>query len=185
MGFKDGTRNIAGDDRALMDQHVWVGEDTDQAWMRGGSYLVARRIQMRIEAWDRDALGDQQQVIGRYKYSGAPLGRSQEHDAPDFTAMPADAHVRLAAPESNGGVRILRRGYSFTDGIIPERGELDAGLFFLAYQRDPRRQFVVLQRRLGTHDALGEYIQHIGSGLYACPPGVPDATRYWADELLG
>jgi len=31
--------------------------------------------------------------------------------------IPADAHIRLAAHENNGGLRILRRGYSFTDGI--------------------------------------------------------------------
>lgn len=98
--------------------------------------------------------------------------------------MPPDAHVRLAAPENNGGVRILRRGYSFTDGIIPARGELDAGLFFVAYQRDPRTQFVALQRRLGANDALNEYIQHVGSGLYACPPGVSDAGRFWAQDLV-
>jgi deferrochelatase/peroxidase EfeB len=192
MGFKDGTRNIHGDDDALMNQHVWVGDETDQAWMRGGSYLVARRIEMRIEAWDRDYLADQQNVFGRYKYSGAPLSGSKEFDDPDFAArgpdgqpaIPVDAHVRLAAHENNGGVRILRRGYSFTDGIIEARGELDAGLFFIAFQKDPRTQFVTLQRKLGQLDALNEYIQHVGSGLFACPPGVPDGSHFWADALL-
>jgi deferrochelatase/peroxidase EfeB len=192
MGFKDGTRNIHTDDAALMDRHVWVGTGTDQAWMRGGSYLVARRIQMRIESWDRDSLGDQQDVIGRAKYSGAPLTGKAEFDPPDFAArdrdgepvIPLDAHVRLAAHENNDGIRILRRGYSFTDGIIPARGELDAGLFFIAFQQDPRRQFVPLQRRLGTNDALNEYIQHVGSGLFACPPGVGDPGRHWAEQLL-
>ena len=41
-------------------------------------------------------------------------------------------------------MRILRRGYSFTDGFDDELGQLDAGLFFIAYQRDPA-QFVALQ----------------------------------------
>jgi deferrochelatase/peroxidase EfeB len=81
-------------------------------------------------------------------------------------------------------VRILRRGYSYTDGIIPASGELDAGLFFIAYQKDPRTQFVALQRRLGRSDALNEYIQHVGSGLYACPPGVAKPGGSWAQELL-
>jgi deferrochelatase/peroxidase EfeB len=192
MGFKDGTRNIPGDDAALMDRHVWVGDETDQSWMRGGSYLVARRIQMRIEAWDRDNLADQQDVFGRHKYSGAPLTGAEEFDRPDFAAkgadgrpvIPADAHIRLAAHENNGGIRILRRGYSFTDGISPASGELDAGLFFIAFQKDPRTQFVALQRRLGQTDALNEYIQHVGSGLFACPPGPADPGRYWADDLL-
>ncbi len=26
-----------------------------------------------------------------------------------------DAHIRLSAPQTNGAVRVLRRGYSFTD----------------------------------------------------------------------
>ncbi|MEU3031837.1 iron uptake transporter deferrochelatase/peroxidase subunit [Streptomyces incarnatus] len=192
MGFKDGTRNIHGDDTDLMNEHVWVGKETDQAWMRGGSYLVARRIQMRIEGWDRDYLADQQNVFGRHKYSGAPLTGSKEFDTPDFKAkgadgrpvIPANAHMRLAAHENNGGIRILRRGYSFTDGIVPSSGELDAGLFFIAFQKDPREQFVALQRKLGMNDALNEYIQHVGSGLFACPPGVSAPGRTWAEELL-
>jgi deferrochelatase/peroxidase EfeB len=191
MGFKDGTRNLDGRDGALLDAHVWVGDETDQGWLRGGSYLVVRRIRMRIEAWDRDYLADQERVIGRFKYSGAPLTGAQEHDQPDFAVeaggepvIPVDAHVRLAAHENNGGIRLLRRGYSFTDGIIPAQGELDAGLFFVAYQKDPRKQFVPLQRSLGASDALNEYIQHVGSGLFACPPGVTAAGQSWARQLL-
>ena len=41
--------------------------------MRGGSYLVARRIRMLIESWDTDYLADQERVFGRFKTSGAPL----------------------------------------------------------------------------------------------------------------
>ncbi|MFI0940503.1 iron uptake transporter deferrochelatase/peroxidase subunit [Streptomyces sp. NPDC021020] len=193
MGFKDGTRNIAGNDKSLMDGNVWVGAETDQPWMRGGSYLVARRIRMRIEAWDRDFLSDQEDVFGRAKYTGAPLTGKKETDQPDFAAkkagggepvIPAGAHIRLAAHENNAGLRILRRGYSFTDGIVPATGELDAGLFFIAYQKDPRKQFVPLQTKLGAHDALNEYIQHVGSGLFACPPAPAAAGKHWAEELL-
>ena len=85
--------------------------------------------------------------------------------------IPVDAHIRLAAPASNDGSRILRRGYSFTDGIDPVTNQLDAGLFFIAYQRDPRAGFVRVQQKLST-DALNEYIRHNGSGVYACPPGL-------------
>ncbi|HKE65376.1 MAG TPA: iron uptake transporter deferrochelatase/peroxidase subunit [Micromonosporaceae bacterium] len=193
MGFKDGTRNIDGADRASMNAHVWVGGETDQPWMRDGSYLVVRRIRMRIEAWDRDFLADQQNVIGRHKYSGAPLTGAAEFDTPDFAAkdghgepvIPMDAHIRLVAHENAGGIRILRRGYSFTDGMIADSGELDAGLFFMAYQKDPRSQFVALQRRLGAADALNEYIEHVGSGLYACPPGLRGPGDYWGSGLIG
>ncbi|MET0894795.1 MAG: deferrochelatase/peroxidase EfeB, partial [Acidimicrobiia bacterium] len=86
--------------------------------------------------------------------------------------IPVDAHVRLAAPETNDGAAILRRGYSFTDGIDPVRNQLDAGLFFIAYQRDPRTGFIPVQESLARTDALNEYIRHETSGVYAVPPGI-------------
>jgi deferrochelatase/peroxidase EfeB len=179
MGFKDGTNNLRGDDPALMRQHVWVGDDEPQRWLRNGSYLVSRRIRMRIESWDRDTLADQEQVIGRFKQSGAPLTGVEEFDVADLSAKQADgapvigvdAHIRLASAARNNGIRLLRRGYSFADGIDPATSELDAGLFFLAFQRDPHHQFATLQRRLGSEDALNEYILHTTSGLFAIPPG--------------
>src|SRR5262249_4026156 len=81
-----------------------------------------------------------------------------------------DAHVRLASASFNDGERILRRGYSFTDGVDESLGELEAGLFFICFQRDPAKQFVAIQRRLGSIDALNEYIKHVGSALFAVPP---------------
>jgi deferrochelatase/peroxidase EfeB len=172
MGFKDGTNNIRGEDTALMAQHVWLGPSDSPAWMRGGTYLVARRIRMLIEVWDRAALGDQEGTIGRVKDSGAPLGGTQEFDPVKLAKIPVDAHIRMAAPSENGGERILRRGYSFTDGMDPELGQLDAGLFFICFQRDPQRQFVAIQRRLGASDKLNEYIKHTGSAVFAAPAGV-------------
>jgi deferrochelatase/peroxidase EfeB len=180
MGFKDGTNNLKSEQTSEVDGHIWVGAETDQPWMRGGSYLVARRIQMLLESWDRDRLSDQEAVIGRRKDTGAPLTGHREHDPLDLEARNADgspvlavtAHVRLANPASNGGAKMLRRGYSFTDGTRPDTGQLDAGLFFIAFQKDPRHQFVPVQRNLGTHDALNEYIRHTGSAVFACPPGM-------------
>lgn len=180
FGFKDGTNNLRAEGTAGMDRFVWVGREEPQTWMRGGSYLVARRIRMFIEVWDRDRLSDQEAVFGRSKVSGAPLTGEREFDAVDLTmkgsdgepVIPADAHIRLSAPETNGGERILRRGYSYTDGIDPRTGQLDAGLFFVSFQQDAHRQFVPIQRKLGSQDALTEYIQHAGSGLFAVPPGI-------------
>jgi deferrochelatase/peroxidase EfeB len=62
-------------------------------------------------------------------------------------------------------------------------GQLDAGLFFIAFQRDPRTQFVPLQQRLGESDALNEYVKHTGSAVFACPPGVREGG-YVGDTLL-
>ncbi len=182
MGFKDGTANIKLEDAKALADHVWVGNRADEpAWLRGGSYLVARRIRMLIEVWDRAALGDQEQTIGRTKVIGAPLGGTDEFQTLKPTTLPIDSHVRLAHPDINGGTKILRRGYSFTDGL-ESLGELDAGLFFLAYMRDPEA-FITLQNRLGSHDALNEYIKHVGSGLWAIPPGIKPGG-YVGDQLF-
>ncbi|MFJ3226744.1 iron uptake transporter deferrochelatase/peroxidase subunit [Streptomyces sp. NPDC086783] len=182
MGFKDGTRNIAGTETDRLKKFVWVeGEGPD--WMKGGSYLVARRIRMNIETWDRTSLQEQEDVFGRDKGEGAPVGKAKERDEPFLKAMKPDAHVRLAHPDSNDGATILRRGYSFTDGT-DGLGRLDAGLFFLAYQRDVRKGFIPVQRNLSRTDALNEYIQHVGSAIFAVPPGVRDKDDWWGRALF-
>ncbi len=194
FGFKDGTANITAEDTGALDEHVWVAPDDvpgDAGWVSGGSYLVARRIRMHIEVWDRTPLMEQEQVIGRDKKVGAPLGRTAEFDEPDFAARGTDgrpriattAHVRLAHHGNLDGIRILRRGYTFTDGTDGS-GHLDAGLFFLAFMRDAHRQFVPMQRALARADGLSEYIEHTGSAVFACPPGLgPDAD--WGTQLFG
>ncbi|MFI1757067.1 iron uptake transporter deferrochelatase/peroxidase subunit [Streptomyces sp. NPDC020571] len=183
LGFKDGTRNIAGTEQDRLEKFVWAAEKDGPAWMAGGSYLVARRIRMHIETWDRASLQEQEDVFGRDKGEGAPVGKAKERDEPFLKVMKPDAHVRLAHPDSNGGATLLRRGYSFTDGT-DGLGRLDAGLFFLAYQRDIRTGFVPVQRNLAT-DALNEYIQHVGSAVFAVPPGVRDADDWWGSTLFG
>jgi deferrochelatase/peroxidase EfeB len=176
MGMKDGTANIRAEDTEAMERFVWVGREGPD-WMRGGSYMVTRRIRMLLEIWDRAPLADQERTIGRHKYSGAPLGGRDEfeplpldQEQNGHPVIPVDAHVRLASAKENDGARILRRGYSFTDGVDESLGELEAGLFFICFQRNPG-QFVAIQRRLGSLDALNEYIKHVGSALFAVPPG--------------
>jgi deferrochelatase/peroxidase EfeB len=177
MGMKDGTANIKAEDTEAMERFVWVGNE-GPAWMRGGSYMVTRRIRMLLEVWDRASLQDQERTIGRHKYSGAPLGGNDEFDPLPLDAtknghpvIPIDSHVRLASASENDSARILRRGYSFTDGVDESLGELEAGLFFICFQRDPAKQFVPIQQRLGQFDSLNEYIKHVGSALFAVPPG--------------
>ncbi|MFE7196017.1 iron uptake transporter deferrochelatase/peroxidase subunit [Microbacterium oxydans] len=170
FGFKDGTANILADDTEALRDHVWVAAKDEPAWLAGGSYLVARKIAMLIETWDRVRLSEQATIIGRDKGEGAPLSGGDEFTAPDFhgKTIDADSHVSLAHPERNDGIRILRRGYNYVDGNN-DLGRLDAGLFFLSYQRDPA-QFIALQRRLST-DLMNEYIRHVGSGIWAVPAG--------------
>ncbi|MEU7767227.1 iron uptake transporter deferrochelatase/peroxidase subunit [Nocardia sp. NPDC049190] len=189
LGFKDGTRNIKAEDHDAVTRFVWVDPQDDRSWMAGGSYLVTRRIRMLIEPWDRTSLHEQERVIGRTKGSGAPLGGNDEFDELDLQSkgpagplVDTDAHVRLASAEELGGIQILRRGYNFTDGS-DGFGHLDAGLFFIAYCRNPRTQFVPMQENLARNDALNEYIKHVGSAVFAVPPGLgPD--DYWGSTLF-
>ena len=181
FGFKDGTANVKAEEAAALEEHVWVAAADDEAgsWLEGGSYLVARRINMTIEVWDRQPLGDQEMFVGRTKATGAPLSGGEEHTEPDFAmpgsndqpVIPVDAHVRVVHPDQHGGARMLRRGYNFVDGSNA-LGGLDAGLFFIAYVRDPDTHFVPLQLAMSKTDALVEYLKFTGSALFAVPPGV-------------
>jgi deferrochelatase/peroxidase EfeB len=171
LGFKDGTDNAVKPDR-----DVWAASP---GWLRGGSYLVMRRIRLDLAAWDRLARSRQQLAIGREKVTGAPLGLKREHDPLGLSrldsqgrrAIPLGAHVRHASPSENGGVRMLRRGYNYDDGLDVLTGKPDAGLFFLAFARDPRAQVLRVLEQLATYDRLNEFSTPLASGVYAIPPG--------------
>jgi deferrochelatase/peroxidase EfeB len=190
FGFKDGTANIKAEDSAA-ETEVWAQPGDGPEWMLGGSYLVARRIRMTIETWDRTSLREQEAIVGRTKSQGSPLSGGSEFDPPDFEAkgregaplIAVNSHVRLAHPDAHGGVRMLRRGYNFTDGS-DHLGRLDAGLFFLAYQRDIRTAFMPVQTALARHDAMSEYLRHVGSAVFAIPPGITSEGEYLGEALL-
>ena len=191
MGFKDGSRNLNVDDPGQMNTSVWTSGANLPGWMQGGTFLVARRIRIRLERWAESSLQEQEASVGRTRGSGAPLGGTAERDRPNFAALdtrghpaiPLNAHLRLAAPEQNGGARMLRRGYSFSDGIDPVTGELDAGLEFLAYMANPTRQFVPIQTKLSSSDALHDYLVHTASSVFALPRGL-SAGQGWGSQLL-
>ena len=188
FGFKDGTANIKAEDPMTVNDQVWVGAD-DAAWLTGGSYLVTRKIRMIIEAWDRVMLGEQEKVIGRSKGEGAPLSGGTEFSPIDLEAKGAagqplidsNAHVRLAHSSMTKGSQLLRRGYNFVDGN-DELGRLDAGLFFISFQRSPQ-QFIDVQSSL-SRDALNEYVKHVSSGVFAIPPGAASGS-YVGATLFG
>jgi deferrochelatase/peroxidase EfeB len=190
MGFKDGTKNPSVNDAKTMEQFIWVGDEGPE-WMRGGSYVVARRIRIALEHWDRMTLAFQEQTIGRHKYSGAPLGKKQEFDKADYDAtdsdgnpiIPENSHIRLGAAVNNDGAQILRRPYSYNDGanVTAERWppwrdemEFDAGLFFICYQRDPRTGFIKVFEKMSKFDMMNQFVTHTGGGLFACPGGVAE-----------
>lgn len=165
FGFKDGTANVTTEKD--FDKVVWADSND---WMKNGSYMAVRRIIMHLETWDRTNLQEQENTFGRYKESGAPFGKKNEFDEVDLSLLPVDSHVRLAKEVD---LPILRRSYSYSDGIDPKTGQFDAGLLFIAFQKDPDR-FVKIQTNLGADDKMNEYVTHIGSGLFACFGGVKE-----------
>ncbi|KVW37298.1 peroxidase [Burkholderia ubonensis] len=187
MGFKDGTMNPSMSDPAAMNEFVWAGSE-GPAWMNGGTYTVVRRIRITLEHWDNTELGFQEQVVGRHKYSGAPLGRQHEFEPLDLDAadkdgnpvIPDNSHARLASPQLNNGAQILRRAYSYNDSTNfyierwppwRQQTEYDAGLMFVAHQRDPRRGFIPINEKLAKLDIMNQFTTHVGSAIFACPPG--------------
>lgn len=184
MGFKDGTQQPKASEYP---QFVWVGKEGPE-WLHNGTYLVTRRIRIALEHWDRTETEFQEQVIGRRKNDGAPLGQKTEREVLNLTAtgkdgnpvIPENSHVRLASAAANGGSQMLRRGYSYNDGVnfTAERWppwkqgmEYDAGLFFVSYQTDPRTAFIKVFQNIAKIDALNQFVTHVSSGLYVCPPG--------------
>ncbi|MBU6502251.1 MAG: deferrochelatase/peroxidase EfeB [Burkholderiales bacterium] len=192
MGFKDGTSNPSIAKPAMMNQFVWA-KGADAPWMHGGTYTVVRRIRITIEHWDQMKVGFQEQVFGREKYSGAPLGKKHEFDALDLDAtdkdgnplIPENAHVRLSNDSMNNGAQILRRSYAYNDGTDfyierwppwRQETEYDAGLIFIAHQGDPRTGFIPINERLSRFDMLNQFTTHVGSAIFACPPGAAEGS---------
>jgi deferrochelatase/peroxidase EfeB len=200
MGFKDGTMNSNVHPPTNLGATLWAGAD-GPAWMAGGSYLVYRRIRITLEHWDRLPPASQEQVIGRQKLTGAPVGASGEFDPLDLDAkngqgeylIAQTAHVRLAAPQLNKGAVIVRRAFSYNNGTTPftERWppwrqalEYDAGLLFLGYQPDPRTAFVPINSALAETDALNQFTTHTASAVFAIPPAAAGPGDWIGKALL-
>jgi dye decolorizing peroxidase len=191
MGQMDGTRNPKPTD-ADFEQRIFVPESggNDPAWMANGSYAVVRRIRMLLDHWEKLSVKAQEQVIGRRKSDGAPLSGGTETtemdlektDANGDLVVPLNAHARITRPDQNGGAAMLRRPFSYHDGIDAD-GVPDAGLLFICWQADPLRGFVTVQRKLDRGDALSKFIRHEASGLFAVPGGAAEG-EYVGQRLL-
>lgn len=189
MGQIDGTRNPKPSE-ADFDKRVFVPASGEPSWMANGSYAVVRRIRMLLDDWEQLSVKRQEDVVGRRKSDGAPLSGGTETTAMDLEkvdangdlVVPINAHSRITRPDENGGAAILRRPFSFHDGIGAD-GTPDAGLLFVCWQADPLRGFVPVQRKLDRGDALSAYIRHESSGLYAVPGGAGEG-EYVGQPLL-
>jgi dye decolorizing peroxidase len=175
MGQVDGTANpeLGSSD---FDSVVWINDGPE--WIKGGTLLVFRRIAMQLDTWDQLGTPSKEEVIGRKLSNGAPLTGERETDVPDLGArhpngllvIPEFAHIRRAAPQESGE-RIFRRPFSYDNGMN-ERGSMDVGLLWTAYQRDISKQYLPIQRRLEQLDLLNQWTVPIGSAVFAIPGGV-------------
>ncbi|MCX4812415.1 iron uptake transporter deferrochelatase/peroxidase subunit [Streptomyces sp. NBC_01239] len=191
MGQLDGTRNPKPAESDF-DKRIFVpaSGSTDPAWMANGSYAVVRRIRMLLDDWEKLSVHAQENVVGRRKANGAALSGGGETTAMDLEktdangalVVPINAHARIARPDQNGGAAMLRRPFSYHDGIAAD-GTPDAGLLFVCWQADPLRGFVTVQRKLDRGDALSTYIRHEASGLFAVPGGAAEG-EYVGQRLL-
>ncbi|WP_416071603.1 iron uptake transporter deferrochelatase/peroxidase subunit [Streptomyces sp. ID01-9D] len=191
MGQIDGTGNPKPADEDF-DRRVFVpaSPGKPQEWMEGGSYAVVRRIRMLLDDWEKLPVERQERVIGRRKADGAPLSGGIETTEMDLDkagpdgrlVIPDNAHARISSPEKNGGAAMLRRPFSYHDGIA-EDGTPDAGLLFICWQADPFRGFVPVQRKLDRGDALSPFLRHEASGVFAVPGGAAEG-EYVGQRLL-
>jgi deferrochelatase/peroxidase EfeB len=189
FGQLDGTNSPPPGSRAFGNA-AWVPGDAEPDWLRGGSFLIARKIRMDLDAWDAASRSVQERALGRRTDNGAPLSGGSEHTPPNFAVrdvggrpvIDARSHVRLSHPAFHRGAAMVRRGYSYAEGPDPATGN-DAGLFFIAYVADIDRQFTPVQRLLAEQDRLAEFTTHLSSSVFAVLPGV-DGHRYLGEALL-
>ena len=166
--------------------------------MRGGTCMVVRRIAMNLDTWEELDRTSREVAMGRYLESGAPLTGKEEFDTADFKAkdqfglpvIDPRSHMALAAPPTdNPKEKMRRRAYNYLESHIPGSDHTtNVGLVFICFQQNPVTQFTAIQQRLNDNDRLNTWITHIGSAVFAVPPGTSEVgagkDQYWGASLL-
>ena len=193
MGFKDGTSNPAiGRSPSRWTQSSGPATEAP-AWMRGGSYLVVRRIRIALEHWDRMKVAFQEQTFGRAESSPARRSAARTNsirsistptDADGNPVMPENSHVRLAhAGEQRRRARSCAAPIPTTTApISPPSAGRPGGR---AWSTTPACSssatsairaagFIKIFEKMSRFDMMNQFVTHTGGGLFACPGGVAE-----------
>ena len=142
---------------------AWITEGENQ----NGSIMVVRRIRFALEQWDRLSLNKKSQATGRTIEMGETL-------------TSVNSHVSVA--KDNSSAILVRRGFNYDDGYLSD-GSRDAGLIFIAYQKD-LKNFIGIQTALAKVDSLNKWTTPIGSSLFLIPPGITSISNDWIGKKL-
>lgn len=186
MGMRDGSANERSPEQIAA--VVWNTGEPHQ-WLADGSMLVLRRIAIDMEAWDDIDPRAKEISFGRTLATGAPLTGGDEFSTVDrvavdeggFPVIAPNAHAARAQART-GPERMFRRSFNYVHEDSPGEAPQE-GLLFAAYQADLATAFIPVQRRLAESDGINEWITHVGSAVYAIPPGVPEGG-YPGQSLL-
>ena len=152
-GFIDGTANPQHEE-AL--EAALIPEGQEGA---GGSYVLSMQYVHDLVAFNKLAVPDQENVIGRSKPDSVEM-------APD--RKPKDAHIARAEVSENGvELKIYRRSF-------PYGGVRQHGLYFLAFACDQHRFDAILKNMYGAgddglHDRLLDYTRSVAGSYWFAP----------------
>ncbi len=112
LGFSNGKGNPPVDDADAMNEAVWVGREG--GWMRGGTYIVVRRIRFAIEHWDHMPQAYQEKAVGETKHPGMPSDRSTQSEMPEDENRHDPPEDRLAwCPHHSATLVFVQRRRQF------------------------------------------------------------------------
>lgn len=171
-------------------------------WTKDGTYMVVRGSLQNITPWDDLTLGEQEQIIGRFKYSGAFLDLEDQPNLvmkpPAFetdqtnVTVPHNSHVRKVNPRQpeDASRRIFRRGYPL---VVASGAGIGRGLLFISFARSISTQFEFIFRAWmrnpnfpqpgAGNDRLLEFDQTVVAGGYFFVPPITNKNKPWTWRL--
>lgn len=176
FGYHDGV-TVPRTEEELAD-NVWIPSGP----LEGGSICVLRSFLLDISGFRALSTAEQDQVFGREKLTGIPMGGTDMHEDVNVSAktptgdfvIPSNSHIRAAHPSFTGSKLMLRRSYSFIGAPAPT-GAPEQGLLFISFQNEIKT-FILTQQRMDEIDSLMDFSTPIATGAFAMLPGFDEAT---------